>query len=108
MKTCQLTVRKVATATKRGYYSDGCGLYLQVSKYGTQNWVFRYTIGGRAREMGLGSTKTVGLKLARELAREYREQLMRGNDPIELRKAKRVAAQVQEKLLPLRKRPSAT
>jgi integrase len=96
MKFCQLTARKVVGAKQPGYYGDGAGLYLQVSKYGTRSWVFRYMLGGRLREMGLCSANIITLKLARELVRECREQLIKGNDPIEVRRAKRDAARVKE------------
>src|SRR5262245_37144743 len=44
---------------KPGYYGDGGGLYLQVSKeYGSRDWVFRFMLNGRVREMGLGSPRT--------------------------------------------------
>ncbi|MGB6348215.1 MAG: Arm DNA-binding domain-containing protein, partial [Methyloceanibacter sp.] len=80
MKTSQLTSRKVQTATEPGYYGDGGGLYLQVSNYGTRNWVFRFMIAGRAREMGLGSINTFTLKEAREEARSCRQLVTRGVD----------------------------
>jgi hypothetical protein len=96
MKFNQLTALR-ARATDAGYYCDGAGLYLQVAKHGakngsvsiSKNWVFRFNFAGRTREMGLGSAKIVSLKAARELVRECREQLVRGDDPIELRRAKR-------------------
>lgn len=30
--------------TKPGHYRDGNGLYLQVSKWGTKSWVFKFTV----------------------------------------------------------------
>ena len=90
MKTNQLNARKVETATLPGYYGDGGGLYLQVSKkYGTRNWVFRFMLNGRAREMGLGSPHTFTLKEARERARQCRQLVADGFDPIEERKRRR-------------------
>lgn len=44
--------------------------------------------------MGLGSLDTIGLADARERARRAREQRLDGHDPIELRKAARLAAQL--------------
>jgi integrase len=96
VKSCQLTTRKIETAKKPGYYCDGAGLYLQVSKYGTKSWAYRFMLNGRSREMGLGSIATFTLKEARERARECRQLVAKGIDPIEERKAKRDAAQVQE------------
>jgi integrase len=92
VKTLQLTARTVSNATERGYYGDGSGLYLQISKYGTRTWVFRYTLHGRRREMGLGSVNTFSLKQARERARAARQLLADGVDPIEARREKRDAA----------------
>jgi integrase len=87
MKSNQLSARKVETATEPGYYGDGGGLYLQVSKkYGSRNWVFRFMLNGRAREMGLGSPRTFTLKEARERARKCRQLVADGIDPIEDRK----------------------
>jgi integrase len=92
MKTLQLTARTVNSATERGYYGDGSGLYLQISKYGTRSWVFRYTLHGRRREMGIGPINTLSLKEARERARAARQLLLDGIDPIEARKQRRDAA----------------
>ena len=95
MKFCQLTARKVSTVKTRGYYADGSNLYLQVSEYGTKCWVFRYTLGKgdndrpRVRDMGLGGYPSITLAQARKLAGECREHLQRGDDPLELRRAKR-------------------
>jgi integrase len=90
MKTNQLSARKVATATEPGYYGDGGGLYLQVSeKYRSRNWVFRFSLGGRAREMGLGSVNLFSLAEARERAHKCRQLLADGVDPIEDRKRRR-------------------
>jgi integrase len=89
MKFCQLTTRKVSAAKAPGHYSDGAGLYLQISERGTRSWVFRFDFAGKRREMGLGSAELFSLKQARQLAREAREHLQRGNDPIAIRQAKR-------------------
>ena len=83
MKHNVLTVRKIEAISQPGYICDGMGLWLQTSAYGTKSWVFRYTINGRPREMGLGSYRAISLRLARELAREQREHLLRGDDPID-------------------------
>jgi integrase len=84
-----LTSRQIETATKRGYYGDGGGLYLQISKYGTKSWVFRFQIAGRSREMGLGSLDTFSLREARRRARECRQLVADGVDPIETRRERR-------------------
>jgi hypothetical protein len=80
----RLTVRKISKPLARGLHSDGDGLYLQVSKWGTKSWVLRYRLKGRARTMGLGSCRDISLKQARERAGRARELL---TDPIVKRPA---------------------
>ena len=48
----KLSARKVETAPA-GKYEDGGGLRLVVSASGARKWVFRYTLSGKRREMGL-------------------------------------------------------
>ena len=69
-----------------GYYCDGAGLYLQIAKGGSKSWVLRYTVNGRAREMGLGSFTTFSVGEARKRAAEQRKSLSDGIDPIEARR----------------------
>jgi integrase len=69
-------------------------LYLQVASGNTKSWLFRYTLHGRAREMGLGPVGElpdgVPLARARTLANEARSLMRTGKDPIETRQAERV------------------
>jgi len=81
--------------TKRGYYNDGGGLYLRVAVGGSKSWVFRFKADGRPREMGLGPLATLGLKEAREKAREARQLRLEGIDPIDQRQARRATARAQ-------------
>jgi integrase len=88
-------VTQIARAKPRGLYGDGKGLWLQVSAFGTTAWLFRYMMAGKARGMGLGPYPDVTLKEARELADDARKLVRSGVDPIEERKAKKIAAQVE-------------
>ena len=67
-------------------YCDSNGLYLQVTPQGNKSWIFRYTINGRTRSMGLGPVRKVGLELARKKARALRIQVDLGVDPLEERR----------------------
>ncbi|HBZ06307.1 MAG TPA: integrase, partial [Massilia sp.] len=87
----KLSSLEVSKKTKPGYYGDGAGLWLQVSLSGTKSWIFRYTFAGKQREMGLGPFHTVSLADARAKAKECRLILRDGKDPLELRKASRLA-----------------
>lgn len=82
----KLSERAVRAASVPGYYGDGGGLWLQVSASGSKSWIFRFTLAGKAREMGLGSFNARSLLQAREKAREARELLADGTDPIEAKR----------------------
>jgi integrase len=73
---------------------DGNGLYLQATRSSAggvnRNWVFRYQLDGRRRDMGLGSLHDVGLAAARERAKELRERIVLDEiDPLEAREEER-------------------
>jgi integrase len=95
MRIEKLTERAIRQKTKRGYYNDGGGLYLRVAVGGSKSWVFRFKADGRPREMGLGPVATLGLKEAREKAREARQLRLEGIDPIDQRQARRATARAQ-------------
>ena len=76
--------RKAANAAP-GKHEDGGGLRLVVSDAGARKWVFRFSLNGKRREMGLGSYPDVGLADARAKATESRQQAANGIDPIEAR-----------------------
>ncbi len=92
----RLNVLQVAKLNSPGRYADGGGLYLRVAEYETKagrahskNWLFRYERGGRERQMGLGSINTLSLAEARAKARECRQALLDGGEPIEARRARK-------------------
>lgn len=65
------------------------GLGLQVLPGGGRTWILRATIGDRRREMGLGGFPDVTLAKAREAARDARDLIRKGVDPIEAARAAR-------------------
>ncbi len=75
-------------------HGDGGGLYLQIAPGDSKSWLLRFTLDGRAREMGLGAVGEppdgVPLAEARKLAAAARALLAEGVDPIEERASKRV------------------
>jgi integrase len=66
-------------------YGDGGGLWLRVSATGNKSWVFRFTLAGKHREMGLGTESLVSLADARQKAEACRRLLLENLDPIEQR-----------------------
>jgi len=88
----RLSARAAATLGA-GKYNDGAGLWLHKREDGGAQWVLRYTVHGRRREMGLGACKDISLKQVRELAEHWRSVVREGRDPIKEReKLKREAA----------------
>ncbi|MDQ2065082.1 integrase arm-type DNA-binding domain-containing protein [Xinfangfangia sp. CPCC 101601] len=67
------------------------GLLLQITPNGGRTWLLRVTVGDKRRELGLGGYPDVTLAQARDRAREAKDQIRRGIDPIEERKAARAA-----------------
>jgi hypothetical protein len=88
----RLSAIKVTKLSKPGRYADGGGLWLQISKWKTKSFTFRYMLDGRARHMGLGSLQTVTLADARQRARQARMLLLDGTDPIAQRQQRRSGA----------------
>lgn len=99
-----LTDVELRKLTRPGHYAaggDAPGLLLQVTSSGAKSWVVRLTVGKRTNragrevqrrvDFGLGPYPLVGLKQAREDAREYRAKVLRGEDPRAERIAKRQA-----------------
>jgi integrase len=88
----KLTPEFVSTVDKPGMYPDGLGLYLQVSKWQTKSWLFRYSQNYRLRSLGLGACHTITLTEARKRAKQARQQLLEGLDPIDTKHEKRQTA----------------
>src|ERR1700677_2775147 len=74
---------------------DGDGLYLQIAAGDTKSWLFRYTLRGKAREMGLGAAGEppdgVPLSQARVAAGEARALLRQCTGPLVTRAKVRAA-----------------
>jgi len=90
-----LTAAQVEKGTKPGRYGDGAGLYLLVRSREAKFWLFRYTRGGKMREMGLGPAKgrsAVSLAVARSRARELHAAVREGRDPLAERDAEAAQA----------------
>lgn len=94
-KVERLSAKKVDKDLAPGYYADGANLYLQVSAARTKSWIFRYTLAGRSREMGLGPARDIGLADARERAAAARRLLLDGVDPIEHRAAQKAQTRLE-------------
>ena len=84
----KLTATGVKATNEPGRYGDGDGLFLLVGRSGSKSWMVRIQKDGKRRDIGLGSSAKVPLKLARERAVLVRCQVEAGIDPVaERRKA---------------------
>jgi integrase len=97
-KGIELSAIQVKRLDKPGMHAVGgvAGLLLQVSKSGARSWILRATVGSRRRDIGLGGFPDVTLAQAREKARVTRGKIDQGFDPIEERKAAKVALRASQ------------
>jgi len=88
-----LSATQVRRITTPGLHAVGgaTGLHLQVAKSGARSWILRITVSGKRRDLGLGSLTDVPLAMARERARETRDLVFQGRDPVLERKARHAA-----------------
>lgn len=95
-----LTVKRVTRLMRKGeprgrYLDSGPngirGLYLATKSRTNASWTLRYQLDGRAHWLGLGSARTFTLEEARQRAREARQRLADGVDPIQAKRADRAA-----------------
>lgn len=81
----KLTAARVRSETRPGKYGDQHGLILRVQPSGSKAWIWRGTVNGRRRDLGLGRYPYVSLAQARQQAFEYRKAAHEGIDPTTLR-----------------------
>src|SRR5262245_39081149 len=81
-KLTTLKVTKLVKAREKGFVSDGHGLYLKDGG----SWVLRYMVHGTARWLGLGPIHCVSLADARVRARQARQLIIDGKDPITMKR----------------------
>jgi integrase len=99
----RLSATKIAQLKKRGAYSDGGNLYVQVNKEGKdgRSWIFRWKdrVTGKYRNIGLGSYRTINIDKARQLAQYYRMKLLEGKNPRDVRNAEKLDIRIARKLV---------
>lgn len=80
----ELSALEVSRLKAPGFVSVGGvpGLSLQISPSGSRSWVLRVKVGMKRRDMGLGAYPGVTLAQARDKARQARDLIEQGHDPI--------------------------
>jgi integrase len=100
----EMTAKQVRDLSAPGLKAVGgvSGLHLQVTESGAKSWILRVSTGVQRtsknekpfvarRDIGLGGFPDVTLAMARERAREAKEKLRKGIDPVAEKKALRSA-----------------
>jgi integrase len=105
----RLTAVGVKAAKAAGRYADGNGLYLVVDPSGAKRWILRTVVGGKRRDIGLGSLRLVPLADARAEAARLRRQARSGGDPLaERRRERRTVPTFKEAALEVHAAHAAT
>lgn len=94
MPLTDIQIRRAKPQEKPYTLSDGLGLALLINPDGSKGWRFRYRFNGKAKLMSFGSYSLVSLAEAREKRDVARKQVANGVDPVEERKAQKLAKQL--------------
>ena len=92
-----LTDAKCRNATclpdkKQTRFADSGGMYLQVSPAGSKRWFLKYRVGGKEKQLALGSYPAVSLTAARKASVAAKLQKAEGYDPVQVRKVEKLKA----------------
>ncbi|MGR4068285.1 tyrosine-type recombinase/integrase [Billgrantia sp. C5P2] len=97
-KARELSAIEVKRLEQPGLHAVGgvAGLHLQVTPSGAKSWVLRATVGAKRRDIGLGGYPDTPLAAARERARETKDKIRHGIDPVAERRALRSSLLAQQ------------
>jgi integrase len=99
-KVREMSAAEIRNLTRPGRHAVGgvAGLLLVVKDTGAKSWILRTKVGKLRRSIGLGGFPDVPLAMAREKARQLKENIISGVDPVEDRLARaRALINVQTK-----------
>lgn len=85
----ELSAIEISRLQTPGVYFVGCvpGLALRVSDTKAKYWFLRCQIASKRRDIGIGGYPSTGLADARKTARDLKDKIRHGTDPIQERKA---------------------
>lgn len=84
-----IQIKRLVERPQIGFHSVGgvAGLALQIRSKSAASWILRTKVGVKRRDIGLGGYPDITLAKARELAREAKEKIKNGIDPVLEKKA---------------------
>ncbi|HFN4788517.1 TPA: tyrosine-type recombinase/integrase [Escherichia coli] len=91
MALTDIQIKRAKPQDKPYTLNDGQGLSLLINPDGSKGWRFRFRFAGKARLMSFGSYDIVRLAEAREKREVARRQVANGIDPVQERKAQKLA-----------------
>ncbi|HBB7734255.1 TPA: tyrosine-type recombinase/integrase [Escherichia coli] len=91
MALTDIQIKRAKPQDKPYTMNDGHGLSLLIKPDGSKGWRFRFRFACKARLMSFGSYELVSLAEAREKRDTARKQVANGIDPVEERKAQKLA-----------------
>lgn len=94
MPLTDIQIKRAKPQDKPYTLNDGQGLSLLINPDGSKGWRFRFRFTGKARLMSFGSYELVSLAAAREKRDTARKPVANGIDPVEERKAQKLAQQL--------------
>lgn len=94
MPLTDLKIKHLKPETKTVRYSDGRGLYLEISPTGGKWWRFKYRFGGKEKRISLGVYPDINLKDARLRCEDAKRKIKEGIDPSLERQSQRACRTV--------------
>src|SRR5271165_980032 len=91
MALTDLGIKRALPGSKIVKLSDGGGLQLWITPDGAKRWRIAYRFGGTQKTLAVGVYPDVGLRDAREAHDAARKTLMQGQDPLQVKKAAKMA-----------------
>ncbi len=91
MPLTDLAIKRALPGSKIVKLSDGGGLQLWITPDGAKRWRIAYRFGGSQKTLAVGVYPEIGLKGARDAREAARRTLAQGEDPLEVKKAAKVA-----------------
>ena len=92
----ELTALEVSRLVAPGKHPVGSGIYLEINPSGARVWILRTIVGNKRRHIGLGPYPATTLAQARQKARDARDLIAQGVDPVEHKREIKSALKAQQ------------